>query len=106
MKKLPQTPDLENIASRIVWFEPPAQALQSEARFIAYAMRYGTGSDMKAIRKYVRDEDFICALDRIPPGIVDARSWAYWNVMLGRYPAPPMPVRRLENALPSDAEAS
>ena len=33
------------------------------------------------------------ALDRAPPGIFDPRSWAYWNLKLGRYPAPALPRR-------------
>jgi len=35
------------------------------------------------------------ALDHAPPGVIDPRSWAYWNSKLGRYPAPPPPTRRL-----------
>jgi hypothetical protein len=38
-------------------------------------------------------DDFQEALEHAPPGIIDKRSWAYWNVMFGRYPAPPMPQR-------------
>jgi hypothetical protein len=34
------------------------------------------------------------ALDKAPPGIIDPRSWAYWNLTIaGRYPPPPMPRR-------------
>ena len=49
---------------------------------------------MRVRRRYVAD-DLREALDRAPPGIVDPRSWAYWNNVLGRYPAPPMPKRAL-----------
>src|ERR1700728_1271483 len=42
----------------------------------------------------VSDDDFREALDHVPAGIIDPRSWAYWNSKLGRYPAPPLPVRR------------
>jgi hypothetical protein len=45
------------------------------------------------IREYVSDEDFREALDRAPPGIIDPRSWAYWNSKMGRYPPPPLPKR-------------
>jgi hypothetical protein len=48
---------------------------------------------MKALRRYVTDEDFREALDKAPPGIIDPRSWAYWNSVMGRYPAPPLPKR-------------
>jgi hypothetical protein len=49
---------------------------------------------MEAIRKHVTDSEFCEALDRAPPGIIDPRSWAYWNLKIGRYPAPPLPERR------------
>lgn len=91
---IPQTAELQDIARRIVWFEPPAQSLKDPVRFLAYAMRYATFEDMRVIRKYISDKDFSEALNNIPPGIVDKRSWAYWNAIFGRYPAPPMPVRQ------------
>ncbi|HVJ52183.1 MAG TPA: hypothetical protein VM689_06965 [Aliidongia sp.] len=95
MKPIPPTPEIAEIARRIVWFEPPTKALQDPIRFMAYAMAHATHEDMKAIRRYVSDEDFIEALEKAPPGIIDGRSWAYWNGQMGRWPAPPMPRRRL-----------
>ena len=65
----------------------------SPVRFMAYAMTYARHEDMRLIREYVSDEDFCEALNRAPPGIIDPRSWAYWNSKMGRYPAPPMPKR-------------
>jgi hypothetical protein len=94
MKPIPLTPAIEAIARRIIWFEEPAVALADPVRFMAYAMASATHQDMKAIRQYVSDDDFREAIDRAPPGIVDPRSWAYWNLMFGRYPAPPLPSRR------------
>jgi len=98
MKPIPATPQTLSVAPRIIWFEPPAQALADPIRFMAYAMAYARHEDMKVIRQHVSDEDFREALDRAPPGIVDPRSWAYWNSKMGRYPAPPLPKRRLEDA--------
>lgn len=95
MKPIPQTPETEAVARRIVWFEPPAQALADPARFMAYAMAYATHEDMKTLRRYVSEDDFREALDQAPPGIIDPRSWAYWNSKMGRYPAPPPPRRFL-----------
>jgi hypothetical protein len=46
---------------------------------------------MKFLRIFLSDEDLCNALDHAPPGIIDPRSWAYWNAKLGRYPAPTMP---------------
>ena len=95
MKPIPLTPEIEAVARRIVWFEEPARAVDDPVRFMAYAMAYATHEDMKVIRSYVGDRDFREALDRAPPGIIDPRSWAYWNLKMGRYPAPPMPERML-----------
>lgn len=95
MKPIPLNAETEAVAKRIVWFEPPAQALADPVRFMAYGMTYATHEDMRVLRRYVSDDDFREALDRAPPGIIDPRSWAYWNSKFGRYPAPPMPTRRL-----------
>jgi hypothetical protein len=93
MKPIPATAQMLGVAPRIIWFEPPEQALADPVRFMAYAMTYARHEDMRAIRKYVSDEDFREALDRAPPGIIDPRSWAYWNSKMGRYP-PPLPPKR------------
>lgn len=94
MKDIPYTPDTEALARRLVWFETPADALADTSRFIAYALARATHEDMKLLRAFMTDDDLREALDRAPPGIIDARSWAYWNSKLGRYPAPPMPTRK------------
>jgi hypothetical protein len=94
MKPIPLTPQILNVASYIIWFEAPEQALADPVRFMAYAMTYALPEDMRLIRRYVSDDDFREALDGAPPGIIDPRSWAYWNSKMGRYPPPPAPVRR------------
>jgi hypothetical protein len=93
MTPIPLNPETEAAARRIVWFEPPVKALADPIRFMAYAMAYATHEDMRAIRRYVSDADFLEALDKAPPGIIDPRSWAYWNAKAGRYPPPPLPAR-------------
>jgi hypothetical protein len=93
MKPIPVTAQMLGVVPRIIWFEPPEQALADPVRFMAYAMTYARHEDMRVIREYVSDEDFREALDRAPPGIIDPRSWAYWNSKMGRYPAPPLPSR-------------
>lgn len=94
MKPIPVTPETLAVARRIVWFESPEKALADPVRFMAYAMTYALPEDMRFIRRYVSDDDFRDALDHAPAGIVDPRSWAYWNSKMGRYPPPPHPVRR------------
>src|SRR5260221_5400633 len=98
MKPIPNTAKMVDVARRIVWFEPPEQPLADPIRFMAYAMTYAHYDDMRLIRRYVSDDEIREALDRAPAGIMDSRSWAYWNSKIGRYPAPPPPVRRFPNA--------
>ncbi|HUB10562.1 MAG TPA: hypothetical protein VMB34_01280 [Acetobacteraceae bacterium] len=93
MKAIPLNHEAEPFTRRVVWFEEPTEALADPVRFIAYAMASATHEDMKVLRRHVSDADFREALDKAPPGIIDARSWAYWNSKVGRYPAPPLPKR-------------
>jgi hypothetical protein len=93
MNPLPQTPELLDVARHIIWFEPPDQALADPVRFLACLMTYGTVAEIGVVRNYVDLEDSRAVLERAPPGIIDPRSWAYWNVVTGRYPVPPMPKR-------------
>ena len=95
MTPLPLTDDLKAVARRVIWFEEPDQALSDPVRFLAYAMTFATHEDMQAIRRHVTDDELREALDNAPPGIIDPRSWSYWNLMVGRHPAPPLPKRAL-----------
>jgi hypothetical protein len=94
MTPIPLTREIRAVARRIVWFEPPSRALRDPIRFMAYAMAYATHEDMKILRQHVSDDDFREALDHAPPGIIDSRSWAWWNSKMGRWPPPKMPRRR------------
>ena len=87
MKPLPRNTDLLRVAPRVIWFEPPEEALANPVRFMAYLMTYGTLEDIKVVRRYLGLNDFREALEHAPPGIIDGRSWAYWNTV------PPMPRR-------------
>jgi len=95
MKPIPLNAPMLEVARRIIWFEPAPQALAQPARFLAYAMTYARHEDMQIIRRYVSDDDIREALNLAPAGIMDPRSWAYWNCKMGRYPAPPLPRRSI-----------
>jgi hypothetical protein len=94
MTRIPVNPETEALARRIVWFESPRDALADPIRFMAYVMTHATPEDLTIVHRYVPDDDFREALDKAPPRVIDSRSWAYWNSRMGRYPPPPMPVRR------------
>jgi hypothetical protein len=58
MKPIPLNRDTEAVARRVVWFEEPDEALSDPVRFMAYAMATATHDDMRALRRYVSDDDF------------------------------------------------
>ncbi len=95
MQPLLATPELLNVARRVVWFKEPADALTDPIHFLAHVMTYGTIEDLRAIDGVVDSTEFRSVLDHAPPGIFDPRSWAYWNLKCGHVPALPMPVRRI-----------
>ncbi len=97
MRDLPNSPDLQAVARRTVWFKPPADAIAMPVHFVAHVLTYGTHEDVTTLRKYISDDELKEAIEHAPPGIFDARSWAYWNLKIGRYPAPPLPRRNLED---------
>jgi len=93
MKPLPRNPDLLKVAPSVIWFEPAEAALADPVRFLAYLMTYGTVDEIAVVRRYVSLDAFREALEEAPPGVMDERSWAYWNTRFRRYPVPPMPRR-------------
>lgn len=95
MNRIPLTEETAAVARRVVWFESPAEALADPVRFMAYALAWATHEDLRILRRFVSEADLLEVLDRAPPGIIDPRSWAYWNSRAGRYPVPPMPTRKL-----------
>jgi hypothetical protein len=94
MKPLDPTPELRRAAERCVWYEPPERAVRNPANLVAHILTFGGIEDVNALRAQYSDDDLREALDAAPPGVFDARSWAYWNLVVGRYTTPPLPERR------------
>ncbi len=96
MKELVLTPSLRRTSLRCIWYKTPEEAVLDTADFAAHVLTYGRIKDWSVLREQLSDDDIREALDNAPPGIFDPRSWAYWNLMVGRDETPPMPVRRFE----------
>ena len=96
MKPFPHTPQFLHAAKRIVWFKPPAEALDNPIELLAYAMNASTDEDMALLLDHIGEGGLREAIDHAPPGIMDARSWSYWNAKIGRFPAPQAPQRDLD----------
>ena len=94
MKRFPPTSELIAVARRVVWFQKPEETLADPIRFLAYAMCYGTAEDLVMLEKAgVSLDDYNEVLANPPSGILDPRSWTFWNLKCGRVTVPPMPVR-------------
>lgn len=94
MNPLPHHKDLLLTARRIIWFKEPEAALDAPIELLTYALRFGTTTDMATLLRHIGWNGLREAIDNAHPGIIDARSWAYWNARIGRIPAPPLPVRK------------
>ena len=86
---------LRVVAARVIWFEDAEEAVTDVARFVAYAMTYGTYREMMVLRTRLSDDDLRVAMILAPPGVFDARSWAYWHVRLGAFDVPPLPEKHV-----------
>jgi hypothetical protein len=93
---MPHPDELLKVAHEVVWFKEPERSLADPSFFLAHVMTYGTVEEIAVVKKYFTSEQFRAALENAPPGVFDARSWAYWNTVFGRVPVPPMPKRCLE----------
>lgn len=96
MQSIPLNDKTRELCERIIWFESAEKALQDPVRFMAYALRYAEIEDINYLRSnFIDDDDLVSILETAPAGIIDARSWAYWNAVVGRFPTPSMPRREL-----------
>jgi hypothetical protein len=93
MRPLPDIPEFQALARRVVWFKSPSDAIAMPMHFIAHVLTYGTHDDVSVLRRFVSDDELREALASAPSGIFDERSWAYWHSNW-RYP-PPLPTRLL-----------
>lgn len=92
---IPLNDATRQVAKRLVWFEPPELALKEPVRFLAYAFAHARDQDMRVLRALLGDVELRFALQNAPPGIIDAKSWAYWHLMLDLGDAPALPTRLL-----------
>lgn len=86
---------LRDLASRYVWWESPERALENRSRFLCQLLQLGTAEDVHSARRIFGDEALRDALRNAPAGVLDARSWNYWHLVLFGRPAPPLPSRPL-----------
>ena len=74
--------ELIEIAKRVNWFENSENLLKNTNRFLCYFMQYCQAKDFATVKKFFSPQQFRKALDTAPPGIIDARSRAYWEIVI------------------------
>jgi hypothetical protein len=95
--------DLYDVARRCVWFQSPDETLADPTFFIAHVLTYGVHSDVTTLLRSFSKDALADALINAPPGIIDPRSWAYWNLILRDLsPPPPMPTRTFDETKASN----
>jgi len=87
--------ELVEVAKHVVWFKTPEETLKDQTFFLCYLMQYGLTRDVLTVKKYFSDTDFKKALTNAYPGILDQRSWAYWNLVFFHDPNKSIPRRLL-----------
>lgn len=86
---------LLELARRYVWWLPPDDALARPHLLLCQLMQLGTAEDVRLARSLVGDDAFRDALQSAPPGVLDAKSWNFWHLVLLHQPPPPLPSRPL-----------
>lgn len=87
--------ELQTLARKYVWWEPAERALERRGLLLCQLMQLGTPGDVELARRAFGDQAFKVALREAPPGVLDARSWNFWNRFFGILPVPPLPSRPL-----------
>ena len=86
---------LLELARRYVWWQPAETTLARLDHFLCQLMQLGTAEDVRTARGLLGDDAFRAALRAAPPGVLDARSWNFWHLVLLGQPPPPPPSRPL-----------
>lgn len=86
---------LVDLARRYVWWLSPAESLERPNLLLCQLMQLGTAEDVRAARALVGDDAFRAALRLAPPGVLDAKSWNFWHLVLFGKSPPAMPSRPL-----------
>lgn len=87
--------ELDRLARRLFWWDGAAQGQPDAARLLAQVMVYGTPEDLAVARRHFPPSAFRAVLDDPPPGLFDARSWAYWHAVFGLQAPRELPRREI-----------
>lgn len=93
---------LRRMARRYVWWQTPESSMKDPLRVIAQVMDMGTIEDIQEAADVIGKRRMAEVLNLARPGWFHPKSWAFWNIALGRTSSgriPPIPARK-RDALP------
>ena len=86
---------LLRLAGRYVWWtRPDAVVASGLPRLVVSVMELGTWEDAHELLDIVGPQMFIDVLKAPPPGVISAKSLAFWHNRLGLEGEPPKAGRR------------
>ena len=85
---------LTRIATKLMWWMKPEDALSCPTRFAAQVMTLGNWEDVVIVRDLLGNEVFRKTLREAPAGVFDAASWLYWHHVYNISPIPELPKRQ------------
>lgn len=93
---------LRRMARRYIWWQTPDASMKDLLRVVAQVMDMGTLEDIQEAAAVLGKRRMAEVLNHARPGWFHPKSWAFWNIALGRTSSgriPPIPARR-RDALP------
>jgi len=88
---------LRRMARRYIWWQTPDASIKDPLRVIAQVMDMGTFEDIQEVVSVHGKRRMAEALRLARPGWFHPKSWAFWNIVLGRANyknIPPIPTRK------------
>ena len=86
---------LEQVRTRMLWWQVPGAPPASSKRLITQIMEYGNLEDVQAMLQHFSKAEILDALERPLAGVLTAKSWNFWHIYFGK-DVPPLPKRELQ----------
>jgi hypothetical protein len=86
---------MREIAGRVVWWQDPETTLARPVEFVGRVMATGTLEEARDVERCFGRGALREALLKASPGVLDARAWNYWRLILGLDRRMPVPTRRV-----------
>lgn len=86
---------IDEIARRLVWWQPPEQTRTRPLDLVARVLATGTIDEIRDVERRFGRPSLRAAVTSASPGVFDRRSWHYWLLALDLDRSWPLPVRNV-----------